>query len=214
MYDSAALPQAATDHVHRPRRRWLHLLWRLLARLRGGSPALLDRPGLLAAGNRLLARSHRRSAALIVFDFEELPELSELYGQPARRRALRQVADDLRLVAGVQGLAARTGPTQFTLLITDCTRQQALDRAVRVLGSPCRIELDLDGGEAVLVPDLLVDELPPSSGGLSVLQQQLGERLAAHRRHRKLREQYMRRSRERYSRFGSLDSTDSYASRD
>ena len=213
MYDTAALSRAGPGPTRIPRRGWPQLLWRLLARLRGRRTDLLDHEGLLAAGNRLLARAPDSSASLVVFDFEDLAELREVYGRRARRRAAQQVADDLRLVAGAQGLVARTGRAQFTLLLPDCHRQQALDRATRVLGSPCRVELDLDGGEAVLVPDLLIDEFTAANGGLAALQQQLGARLAAHRRHRQLREQYLRRSRERYTRpAGSVDSFDSYDS--
>lgn len=172
MQHTAALSRADSDLLPRRRpQRWRRALWRLLSRLsplRAGAPGLLDRYSLLAAGNRL-QRGSRRDAAVLLFDFEDLSELSELYGDGARRDAVRQVAQGLQRVAGE-------------------------------LGTPCRIELDLDGGEAVLVPDVLAEDFPTAGGGLAVLQRQLGERLAAHRLHRQLREEYLRRSRERYSR--------------
>jgi len=174
-----------------------------LSRLRVAAPGLLDRYSLLAAGNRL-QRGSRRDAAVLLFDFEDLAELSQLYGDRAGRDAVRQVSQELQRVAGEQGLAARTGASQFTLLLPDCSRQQAVARAVRELGTPCRIELDLDGGEAVLVPDVLAEDFPKAGGGLAVLQRKLGERLAAHRLHRRQREEYLRRSRERYSRTAPL----------
>ncbi len=203
MHDTAALSRADSDLLPRRRpQRWRRALWRLLSRLsplRAEAPGLLDRYSLLAAGNRL-QRGSRRDAAVLLFDFEDLSELSELYGDSARRDAVRQVAQGLQRVAGEQGLAARTGASQFTLLLPGCNRQQAIARAVRELGTPCRIELDLDGGEAVLVPDVLAEDFPKAGGGLAVLQRKLGERLAAHRLHRQQREEYLRRSRERYSR--------------
>ena len=203
MHDLAASSRADSDLLPRRRsQRWRRALWRLLSRLsplRTGAPGLLDRYSLLAAGNRLQRRS-RRDAAVLLFDFEDLTELSELYGDRARRDAVPQVAQELQRVAGEQGLAARTGASQFTLLLPDCSRQQAIARAVRELGTPCRIELDLDGGEAVVVPDVLAEDFTQTGGGLALLQRTLGERLAAHRRHRQQREDYLRRSRERYSR--------------
>jgi len=203
MHDTAALSRADSDLSPRRRpQRWRRTLWRVLtrlSRLRVAAPGLLDRYSLLAAGNRL-QRGSRRDAAVLLFDFEDLPELSALYGDSARRDAVRQVAQELQRVAGEQGLAARTGASQFTLLLPDCSRQEAIARAVRELGTPCRIELDLDGGEAVLVPDVLAEDFPKVGGGLAVLQRRLGERLAAHRLHRRQRDEYLRRSRERYSR--------------
>lgn len=202
MHDTAALSRADFQSPRRRPHRWRRALWRVLSRLyrlRTGAPGLLDRYSLLAAGNRL-QRGPRRDAAVLLFDFEDLAELSELYGDGARRDAVRQVAQELQRVAGEQGLAARTGASQFTLLIPDCSREEAIARAVRELGTPCRVELDLDGGEAVLVPDVLAEDFPKAGGGLATLQRQLGERLAAHRLHRQRREEYLRRSRERYSR--------------
>ena len=203
MHDTAALSRADSDLFPRRRpHRWRRALWRVLtrlSRLRVAAPGLLDRYSLLAAGNRL-QRGSRRDAAVLLFDFEDLPELSELYGDSARRDAVRQVGLSLQRVAGEQGLAARTVASQFTLLLPDCSRQQAIDRAVRELGTPCRIELDLDGGEAVLVPDVLAEDFTQAGGGLALLQRKLGEQLAAHRRHRQQREEYLRRSRERHSR--------------
>jgi len=203
MHDTAALSRADSDLSPRRRpQRWRRTLWRVLtrlSRLRVAAPGLLDRYSLLAAGNRL-QRGSRRRAAVLLFDFEDLPELSALYGDSARRDAVRQVAQELQRVAGEQGLAARTGASQFTLLLPDCSRQEAIARAVRELGTPCRIELDLDGGEAVLVPDVLAEDFPKVGGGLAMLQRRLGERLAAHRLHRRQRDEYLRRSRERYSR--------------
>ena len=202
MHDTAALSRADSDPSRRRPRRWRRALWRVLShlsRLRGGAPGLLDRYSLLAAGNRL-QRASRGDAAVLLFDFEDLAELSELYGDGARRDAVQQVAQGLGRIAGEQGLAARTGATQFTLLLPGCNRQQAIERALRELGRPCRIELDLDGGEAVLVPDVLAEDLPKAGGGLATVQRQLSERLVAHRLHRDRREEYLRRSRERYSR--------------
>lgn len=202
MHDTAALSRADSDPPRRRPQRWRRALWRVLSRLtrlRGGAPGLLDRYSLLAAGNRL-QRASRHDAAVLLFDFEDLTELSELYGDAARRDAVNQVAQALRRIAGEQGLAARTGATQFTLLLPGCDRRQAIDRAERELGQPCRIELDLDGGEAVLVPDVLAEDLPRTGGGLATLQRQLVDRLAAHRQQRQRREEYLRRSRERYTR--------------
>jgi len=194
----SALPRADPPPRRRPHRlrRWL---WRVFSRLRGRGPTrLLDPSGLVAAGQRLM-RGGRHGAALVVFDFEDLTELGELYGDRARREAVRQVAQALHRIGGTDGVAARTGATQFSLLVPGCSAEQAVARAVRELGMPCRLELDLDGGEAVLLPDLLAEACPPGASGLGALHRQMDERLAEQRQQRQQREQYLRRSRERYS---------------
>lgn len=197
--DTTSALSRADPAPRRRRRRLARLLSRLFSRLRG-SPRLLDHAGLIAAGQRLVRRgAASASAALIVFDFEDLPELRELYGDGARREAVRQIAQALHRIGGTAGIAARTGASQFTLLIPGCSPEQAVERAVRELGTPCRFELDLDGGEAVLLPDVLADDWPSTGSGLAALHRDLDERLAQHRHQRRRREQYLRRARERYS---------------
>ena len=90
----SALPRADPPPRRRPHRlrRWLS---RVFSRLRGRGPTpLLDPSGLVAAGQRLM-RGGRHGAALVVFDFEDLTELGELYGDRAPPRGAMPDNDEL-----------------------------------------------------------------------------------------------------------------------
>jgi hypothetical protein len=187
----------------RPFAWWRRFTNRLLQRPPG---PLLDLSNLIAQGERMLDRAGERPVTLLVFDFEELAELRKLYGDTIRRTALQQVGAALQSLASGRGLAARTGPAQFALLLRNCTRDEAMVTVMGALGTPCRFELEADGGEVILVPDVLAGECSRQPGGIGALHRSLSSRLLEGRRQRKLRELHLRRTRERYSsRPSSLD---------
>ena len=160
--------------------------------LRDRQTGLLNRRGLLERGDRLLAARRTAKAALLLFDFSDLLELRGLYGSQAVTRAGASLVERLVRLAGRRGLAARTGPAQFGVLLPQMGRQQAIDAAHRVFGSPCRLEFDLGREEVVLVPNTIVDVCDAERGALEALYTQLSVSLARRRdleerRKRKLR---------------------------
>lgn len=161
---------------------------------------LLNRRGLLTRGDGLLAGGRHARAALLVFDFTDIPESADLWGPRAVQALLERVAGGMRKAAGRRGLAARTGPTQFAVLIPGACRQGAVDAVMQVFGQPCRIELDWQGEELVCVPDVAVKVWEGEPEGLEPLYAGLCGLLAAHHAHQLCREDFLRRERERHSR--------------
>jgi GGDEF domain-containing protein len=187
-------------------RRWLRRLGRRLNAPALAPRTLLTRQALLARGDQMLAgpRQQGREATLVIFDFEDLPQLRSLFDDAVASAALRQLEDGLRRMAGRRGLAARTGSRQFAVLLPGTAQAEALAVAHQALGTPCRIELDVRGSEVVLVPDVIAQACLPGHGALAALHHVLCERLATHQENRKLREQHLRRLRERHTRPAAL----------
>jgi GGDEF domain-containing protein len=192
----------------------------LLQRLRGArggrdeQTGLHSRQGLLELGDRLVARTGRE-AALAIFDFQDLLEVRGMYGSHVSEALRKTLVERLLRLAGRHGLAARTGPAQFAVLLPATRQQEAADAIFGVFGRPCRLELDLPDDDLVLVPEVTVDTCGPGEGAVWALYERLSVRLARHREHQELRRTYLRRSRERHSRpaplHGHDDHLDDYA---
>jgi GGDEF domain-containing protein len=187
------------------------MLRSLLQRLGFGSlgvrdhqTALYSRQGLLARGDRLVARSGR-GAALVIFDFHDLLEVRGIYGADISATLQRALVEQLLRLAGRHGLAARTGPAQFAVLLPGTRHREAVAATLRVFGKPCRLELDLPDDELVLVPEVTVDTCDAEPGSVRELYESLSIRLARHRDLEERRRSYLRRSRERHSRPSPLE---------
>jgi len=172
--------------------------------LRDVQSRLFNRQGLLSRGERLLGASHSGDGALVLFDFSDLLELRGIYGSKASAAALALLVGRLERLAGRGGLAARTGPAQFGVLLPETSRQDAVDATHHVFGKPCRLELELGREEIVLVPDVVVDICDDEPGALGQLYTQLSVNLGRHRDHEERRRHKLRRERERHSRFSGF----------
>lgn len=161
--------------------------------------ALYNRQGFLERGDRLLARADQE-AALVIFDFHDLLEVPGIYGPEVSATLQQSLVDHLLRLAGRQGLAARTGPAQFAVLLPGQGHRDAVAATLKVFGKPCRLELDLPDDELVLVPEVTVDTCEAEAGALQAAYERLSVRLARHRDHEERRRTYLRRSRERHSR--------------
>ena len=165
---------------------------------------LLHRQAFLDRGERLLAvpRWEDRTA-LAVFDFRDLLEVRGIYGERASAALLARVVTALGRLAGRHGLAGRTGPAQFAVLLPGLRRAEAVSVVHQVLGRPCRIEQDVDGEELVLVPDVVVEACDDRD--LADQYARLVEALGRHRTHEERRHRYLRLERERHSRPAPLE---------
>lgn len=185
---------------------WLARCWRRLGWAgRDAQSGLLDRRGLIERGERLLAtpRWRRDEAALALLDFRDLLEVRDIYGEHVSAAVQARLADALARMAGRCGLAGRTGPAQFAVLLPGQDRQAAIDVLHRALGKPCRLEHDLPDDELVLVPEVVVDVCEP--GELAMLYERLSVTLARHHSWEERRRVHMRRLREHHSRPMPLD---------
>ena len=164
------------------------------------STALYNRGGLLAHGKVLLAacRAERRELTLAVFDCNDLMEARTIYGSRTSRKLIDCIVRKLTLLAGAQGLAARTGPAQFAVALP-MSREKAVQAIERVLGNPGRFELEGCNSEIVLVPNLMVEAIP-AAGSLERMLAALCRGLARVQEEETLRQRYLQRERERHSR--------------
>lgn len=156
--------------------------------------------GLLAYGEELLASRGQQAATLAVFDCSDLLEVRQIYGSRVARTLLQRLSRKLAAIAGERGLAARTGPAEFAVLLPGAGRERALQALQQVLGVPSRIEYEAGDSEIMLVPDFLLGPVGEDEDDLAGLHRALSRKLAWVREQEARRQSYLRRERERHSR--------------
>ena len=163
---------------------------------------LLNPAGLAARGEDLLARCRRagRPCSVVVLNFDDLAEAGRIYNEALNRQLAGCIVSRLRQLAGRNGLVARTGKTQFTLVVPGAGREKTMRSMARTMGFPARIELDSGGEEIVLVPDTIAENAAPGDDSLSQICRELARDLARQQQDEARRCHYLQRERERHSR--------------
>lgn len=185
---------------------WVEHRWAAEQGLLDASTGLYNSQGLGRAGALVLrrARQEGRPVSLVVLDFSDLLEVRGIYGREISRKVHACVVTKMKAIAGARGLAARTGKSQFTVLIPGAGRERAQDAVQRVLGKPSRIEFDAGDSEIVLVPDILCERAAPDVETVDELYSEVVRSLADMRAREQRRQHYLQRERERHSRPMSL----------
>jgi GGDEF domain-containing protein len=170
-------------------------------RIDAGS-SLYNLAGLAAHGDALLATCRRddRPLCVAVFDCSDLLEVREIYGSRIARKLMERTVVKLNKLCVKQGVAARTGPAEFTVVLPGVGREKALAAIARVLGSPTRIELDAGDSEIVMVPGFVVEAAGPDVSCVAQIQQELRRDLAQMEQSEQRRCRYLQRERESHSR--------------
>jgi GGDEF domain-containing protein len=163
---------------------------------------LYNNAGFSDHGGEMLATARRenRPLAVAVFDCADLLEVRTIYGGRIARKLLGRIVSKLTALTAERGLAARTGPAEFTVILPGMGRDKALAAMQRVLGKPTRIELDAGDSEIVLVPPFVVDAIGSDTSSIEAFHQDLRSELSLINRHEESRQNHMRRERERHSR--------------
>ena len=163
---------------------------------------LYNRHGLAHAGHPVLVQSRRdmKPFSLVVLDFADLLEVRSIYGRATCRRVEARVVQKVKAIAGARGLAARTGKTEFTVLLPAAGRERAEAIVQRQLGKPSRIEFDAGDSEIVLVPDILCETAAPELESVDELYREVAVNMSALRAREQRRQVYLQRERERHSR--------------
>ena len=166
------------------------------------STALYNKQGLNELGDDMLAAAQRdrRPVAVAVFDCADLLEVRTIYGSRIARKLLARIVRKLMSITADRGLAARTGPAEFTVVLPGMTRDKALATIQKVLGNPSRIELDAGDSEIVLVPSFLVESSGTDTASINELYLDLRRELLQISQDEQRRHHHMRRERERHSR--------------
>jgi len=166
------------------------------------STALYNKEGFTVHGDELLAacRRENRPLSVAVFDCADLLEVRTIYGSRITRKLMARIARKLMRLCADQGLAARTGPAEFTVVLPGMNREKALAAIGRILGTPTRIELDAGDSEIVLVPSFLVECAGQDTVCVDELYRELRRELTQIDQREQRRQHYLQRERERHSR--------------
>lgn len=118
----------------------------------------LDKNPMFKVGDEMLRESRRDNQPLsvLVFALSDLPELECVFGSRVAKKAVAKMTAKLERMATRKGLALRTGPTIFTVLLPGVGCDSARAGIHAMLGQPCRIEFDASDDEIVLVPEFMV----------------------------------------------------------
>jgi GGDEF domain-containing protein len=164
--------------------------------------ALYNLAGFAAHGNVLLAncRRDKRPLSVAVFNCADLLEVREIYGSRIARKLRERTVRKLSGLCSKHGLAARTGPAEFTVLLPGMGRDKALAAIARAMGSPMRIELDAGDSEIVMVPGFMVEAAGPDVSCITQMHEELRGDLAQVEHTEQRRRHYLQRERERHSR--------------
>jgi GGDEF domain-containing protein len=165
------------------------------------STSLYNMAGLSAHGDALLTacRRDKRPVSVAVFDCADLLEVRTIYGSRIARKLMQRTVAKLSKLCANQGVAARTGPAEFTVLLPGAGRDKALAAIARALGSPTRVELDAGDSEIVMVPGCRVEAIGPEVSCVAQVHQELRRELAQIERSEHRRRRYLQRERERHS---------------
>jgi GGDEF domain-containing protein len=167
-----------------------------------GGTGLLNATGCATHGDAKLAacRGAGKPLSVAVFDCSDLLEVREIYGNEIARKLARRIARKLSAVAGARGVAARTGPAEFTLVLPTANQEKARAMIRRALGHPMRFELDAGDSEIVLVPDVLVESAGADTESIRELQVDVRREMAQARVLEQRRQRYLQRARPPHSR--------------
>ena len=167
---------------------------------RDASTALYNRAGLFAAANVLLrARSGTAPMSMVLIDFADLAEVSKFYGDDVAAQVVARIIRRLRALAGRRGLAGRTGPAQFAVVLPEnaaCARRSVK----RGLGKAACVDFDAGESEVVLVPDVAIDSVDPGAQRIQPLYHELCGEVARERGEEQRRMRRLTSERERHSR--------------
>jgi diguanylate cyclase (GGDEF)-like protein len=166
---------------------------------------LYNRAGLFAMAHDMIRdRDAGVPVSVIVLDFADLREVCDIYGTSIARKVVAKAVRRLRKVAGWHGIAGRTGPSQFTVVLPGVAEDKAVRRLQRGLGKPPRLEFDAGDSEIVLVPDWLVDVLDPGADKVQGVYREMCQDLSRVQNQERRRLNWLASERERHSRPMSL----------
>jgi GGDEF domain-containing protein len=123
-----------------------------------------DAEGLFCMGSRMhrSATMRDRTVSLLVLQVSDLAEVVLIFGREAAERVVDTVMTELTHVSARRGYALRTGADTFALLMPDVSGED-MHGALQVrLGKACAVEIDVDGHELLLVPDVIARTLSRS----------------------------------------------------
>lgn len=124
-------------------------------------PPREDSPRGLASLEQALAGSDMRNVSLVIVRVEDLPEIRSLYGRAGYQGAVLGIQRALGKLAHRRGYGARSGPTEYTLVLPNMYRREAVALLAVQLGQPQCFVFEAGDEEVELVPEIAVDVIAP-----------------------------------------------------
>lgn len=159
------------------------------------------RKALCAMGDSLIAAAHasREPTTVVLFDQLDLPELHAVFGGTAARSLVAQFDAKLQALAGSRGLAMRSEPSAWALVLPGVDSANALEAVHQRLGRTLAMEVECQHEELVLIPRMAMVTVGRQVAPMRHIYQELREKISRAHEHDLLREEYLRRERERYT---------------
>lgn len=151
-------------------------------------------------GERMVraARRRDRRSGLLVLKLSDLPELELVFGREAADEVVDDLMTELAELAGRTGLAVRTAPDTFALLIPGLEGTE-VHRALQArLGKACCIEFELDEEEVLAVPEIMARTIGETQTVRAAYETMCAEIETEHRLEESRRD-YLRREREAHT---------------
>ena len=159
------------------------------------------RRALCELGDSLIASAHasRQPITVVLFDQVDLPELHAVFGTAAARSLVDQFEAKLQALAGPRGLAMRSEPTAWTVLLPGLDSAAALETVHASLGRTLAIEVESRHEDLVLIPRMAMVTIGRQVAPMSHVYQDMRDKIARAHENDLLREEYLRRERERHT---------------
>jgi len=159
-----------------------------------------DKERLCAAGEQMLraACANADPLTLAVLQLHDLPEVELVFGRAVAEQVIDSVMTELGRTAGRKGFVSRSEPDTFALLMPGLGVEATAAALAARFGQPCVIELEVDQGEILLVPDLRVHALPASKS-IKQEYERLCDAMVRARGREERRREYLRKERESHT---------------
>jgi diguanylate cyclase (GGDEF)-like protein len=119
--------------------------------LKDGLTGLANTRALQFQVARELGRARRTSSpfSLILLDLDDFKGINDEYGHLAGDRALQEVAQVLQQMTRPYDTCIRYGGDEFVVLLSECSREEAEERRLRLQESVAAISLRADDGREI-----------------------------------------------------------------
>jgi GGDEF domain-containing protein len=127
--------------------------------LRDHRTLLYNETGFFVHGSMLLADCHKRGRpfSMVLLNGSSLRDLPGRIGRKMANDLFGQVVQGIGKVPG-DGIAARTDPVEFALLLPNVTRERAVALVRQQLGNPPKVEVWMAGEKITVDLDMVVME--------------------------------------------------------
>jgi GGDEF domain-containing protein len=140
---------------------------------------LYNEQGFLSHGGELFdeCRRARRAFTLILLNCADVAEVSDLTGRQAANLLFARLVDELKGLTPREGLAARTGPAEFAVVLPGVSAQRAAALLHQRLGNPPKVALRSRGDLITVMLDSAIAEATPDVPTLEDFHERLHAKL-------------------------------------